>query len=109
MFSIESTGISGESPSQHARAFARLENHYFANKLFLTPDQAILNNMDKISDVSAHIVQGRYDMICPPQTAWRLVQAWPKARLQMVAKAGHALSDAPISAELVKIMDALRV
>ena len=107
--SIESTGISGEAPSQYARAFARLENHFFANKLFLTSDQAILNNMDKIADVSGHIVQGRYDMICPPQTAWLLAQAWPKSRLQMVAKAGHALSDAPISAELVKIMDALRV
>jgi proline iminopeptidase len=37
-----------------------------------------------------------------------LAQAWPKARLKMVAKAGHALSDTPISMELVKIMDALR-
>jgi len=38
-----------------------------------------------------------------------VAQAWPKSQLKMVAKAGHALSDTPISAELVKIMDALRV
>jgi len=106
--SINSTGISGETPSQYARAFARLENHYFSNKLFLAPNQAILSNMSKISNIPGNIVQGRYDMICPPQTAWVLAQAWPKARLKMVAKAGHALSDTPISMELVKIMDALR-
>ena len=107
--SIESNGMSGDAPSQYARAFARLENHYFSNKLFLGSDQAILDNIFKISDISGHIVQGRYDMICPPQTAWRVAQAWPKSQLKMVAKAGHALSDTPISAELVKIMDALRV
>ena len=106
--SINSTGISGETPSQYARAFARLENHYFSNKLFLAPNQAILSNMSKISNIPGNIVQGRYDMICPPQTAWGLAQAWPKARLKMAAKAGHALSDTPISMELVKIMDALR-
>ena len=106
--SIDSTGISGETPSQYARAFARLENHYFSNKLFLAPNQEILSNMSKIANIPGNIVQGRYDMICPPQIAWRLAQAWPKARLKMVAKAGHALSDAPISMELVQIMDALR-
>ena len=107
--SIESTGVSGETPSQYARAFARLENHYFSNQLFLSADQAVLNNMDCLAEIPGDIVQGRYDMICPPKTAWQLAQAWPKARLQMVGKAGHALSDAPISAQLVKIMDALRL
>jgi len=107
--SIDSNGMSGVVPSQYTRAFARLENHYFSNKLFLGPDQAILDNIYKLSNISGHIVQGRYDMICPPKTAWHLAQEWPNAHLQMVAKAGHALSDAPISAELVKIMDALRV
>ena len=83
--SIESRYV-GSAPSQYARAFARLENHYFSNKLFLGPDQAILDNISKISDISGHIVQGRYDMICPPQTAWRVAQAWPKSRLQNGSK-----------------------
>jgi proline iminopeptidase len=100
--------MSGETPSQYARAFARLENHYFSNQLFLNAEQAVLNNMERLAEIPGDIVQGRYDMICPPHTAWQLAQAWPKARLQMVGKAGHALSDAPISAQLVKIMDALR-
>ena len=64
--------------------------------------------MSSLLDIPGHIVQGRYDMICPPQTAWSLAQQWPKARLQIVGNAGHALSDGPISEELVKIMDGLR-
>lgn len=106
--SINSNGITAASPPQYARAFSRLENHYFLNKLFLTPEQEILKNMSSLLDIPGHIVQGRYDMICPPQTAWSLAQQWPKARLQIVGNAGHALSDGPISEELVKIMDGLR-
>ena len=106
--SINSNGTIAASPPQYARAFSRLENHYFLNKLFLTPEQEILKNMSSLLDIPSHIVQGRYDMICPPQTAWSLAQQWPKSRLQIVGNAGHALSDGPISDELVKIMDGLR-
>jgi proline iminopeptidase len=33
--SMESDGGGGDSPADYARAFARLENHYFLNKGFL--------------------------------------------------------------------------
>jgi len=103
--SIENDGIVGESPADYARAFARLENHYFINRGFLSEDQQILNRMDRILDIPGIIVQGRYDMICPPASAHALSAAWPKVRLQMVSKAGHALSEPGISAELVRAMD----
>jgi proline iminopeptidase len=103
--SIENDGIVGESPADYARAFARLENHYFINRGFLSEDQQILNRMDRILDIPGIIVQGRYDMICPPASAYALSEAWPKVRLQMVSKAGHALSEPGISAELVQAMD----
>jgi len=103
--SIESNGASGESPSDYARAFARLENHYFVNGGFLTEEQQILNRMDRIADIPGVIVQGRYDMICPPLSAYKLSQAWPKGRLVMIGKAGHALSEPGISRELVHTMD----
>ena len=54
------------------------------------------------------IVQGRYDMICPPLQAWRLAQGWRRCDLRMVTLAGHALSEPGISAELVHVMDGLR-
>lgn len=106
--SIDSNGNPYEAPAQYARAFSRLENHYFVNNLFLKPGQEILENMPCLVNTAGHIVQGRYDMICPPHTAWNLAKLWPKSHLQIVGNAGHALSDAPISNELVKIMDELR-
>ncbi|MCU9848140.1 prolyl aminopeptidase [Defluviimonas sp. WL0024] len=106
--SVEHDGIVGEAPADYARAFARLENHFFLNKGFLETDGQILRDLPKLRDVPATIVQGRYDMICPPVSAWTLAQNWARADLRMVARAGHALSEAGISAELVRIMDGLR-
>jgi len=105
--SIQNDGPMGESPADYARAFARLENHYFTNKGWLDDRTQILNRMERIAHTPGVIVQGRYDMICPPVSAYRLAEAWPKGRLQMVARAGHALSEAGISAELVAAMDRL--
>ncbi|WP_037313156.1 prolyl aminopeptidase [Ruegeria halocynthiae] len=103
--SIHSNAPAGESPGEYARAFARLENHYFINGAFLEEDGQILNQVDRIAHIPGHIVQGRYDMICPPQAAWNLAERWPNAELKMVRNAGHALSEPGISAELVRIMD----
>ncbi|SHE95616.1 proline iminopeptidase [Ruegeria intermedia] len=103
--SIHTNGAVGESPGEYARTFARLENHYFINKAFLEYDGQILDRMDRIAHIPGHIVQGRYDMICPPQAAWSLAEKWPEAELKMVRQAGHALSEPGISAELVRIMD----
>ncbi|AZV80024.1 prolyl aminopeptidase [Parasedimentitalea marina] len=103
--SIHSNGRSGESPGEYARAFARLENHYFANHGFLESDGQILANMGRISHIPGVIVQGRYDMICPPVMAWRLNELWPEGKLKMIQHAGHALSEPGISAELVKVMN----
>ena len=106
--SIETRGVGGEAPADYARAFARLENHYFANEGFLEFDGQILARMGDIAHVPGDIVQGRYDMICPPATAWALNEAWPRGNLRMIPLAGHALSEPGISAELVRITDGLR-
>jgi proline iminopeptidase len=103
--SIHSSGISGESPGEYARAFARLENHYFMHKGFLKIDGQILANMGQISHIPGTIVQGRYDMICPPVSAWKVNELWPAGELRMIRNAGHAQSEPGISAELVRVMD----
>jgi proline iminopeptidase len=105
--SVYSNGVSGESPGDYARAFARLENHYFSNAGFLHMDGQILANMGRIAHIPGVIVQGRYDMICPPQSAYSIHQTWPNSDLIMVRNAGHALSEPGISAALVKTMDQL--
>jgi len=104
--SIANDGPGGDGPGHYARAFARIENHYFTNMGFLAPDQAILSNMDRIADIPGVVVQGRYDMICPPVSAHTLVSGWPAARLEMVPRAGHALSEPGIGRALVAATDA---
>jgi len=106
--SIYNDGAIGEGPAEYARAFARLENHYFFNAGFLEADGWILGQRHRIEHVGATIVQGRYDMVCPPVSAWKLAGGWRKARLEMVGLAGHALSEPAISEALVKAMDDLR-
>jgi proline iminopeptidase len=106
--SVNHEGPLGESPSEYARAFARLENHYFQNAGFLEHDGWIMANRARIAHIPAAIVQGRYDMICPPVSAWKLAQGWDRAELRLVPLAGHALSEPGISAELVRVMDGLR-
>lgn len=103
--SVHSSGRGGDAPGDYARAFARLENHYFTHKGFLDYDGQILDQVDRIAHISGVIVQGRYDMICPPGSAYRLAKNWPEADLRMIANAGHALSEPGISAELVRAMD----
>ncbi len=103
--SIHSSGVSGEAPGAYARAFARLENHYFSNHGFLETDDQIVENMHRIAHIPGVIVQGRYDMICPPVSAWRLSNKWPAAEFKMIRNAGHALSEPGVSLALVRIMD----
>ena len=105
--SMESDGHGGESPADYARAFARLENHYFVNRGFLEEDGQLLRDMPKIAHIPGTIVQGRYDMICPPKSAHMLAERWPRGKLQMVKAAGHALSEPGISHELIRVMRAV--
>jgi proline iminopeptidase len=101
-------GFYGEGPADYARAFARLENHYFQNAGFLPEDGWILANRSRIEHIGATLVQGRLDMICPPVSAWKLAQGWDKARLRLVPLSGHALSEPGISEALVQATNALR-
>jgi len=78
----------------------RLESHYMANLGFFTDDQ-LIRNVGRIAHLPAVIVQGRYDVICPPLSAYRLHQAWPGARLYMIPDAGHGALEHGISKALV--------
>ncbi len=106
--SVLGDGAGGDGPAEYARAFARLENHYFVNGGFLESDGWILQNLAGIAHLPITIVQGRFDMICPPTSAWKLKQGLENARLHMIPMAGHALSEPGISEALVQAMNALR-
>ncbi|MEO1542128.1 MAG: prolyl aminopeptidase [Pseudomonadota bacterium] len=105
---LDGNGRSSGGSGEYARAFSRIENHYFTNQGWLEEDRHILNRVDRLKGIPGYIVQGRYDMICPPRSAYDLNRAWPDSELRMVRTAGHALSEPGVAAELVSIMDELR-
>jgi proline iminopeptidase len=88
-----------------AVAFARIECHYFANKGFFPEDGWILNNIDKIKDIPGWIVQGRFDVVTPLESAWKLKTAWPKANFEIVWDAGHASTEPGVIDGLVRATD----
>ncbi len=90
-----------------ALGLARIEAHYFAHDLFLPPE-GLLGRMDQIGHIPAEIVQGRYDMICPPCTAFELAAAWPAARMTIVPDAGHSALEPGIRRALVAAVERFR-
>ncbi len=83
-----------------AVALARMGAHYFINNAFLEPDQ-ILRDAHRLRGMPGVIVHGRYDMICPLESAFDLQRAWPDARLEIVPEAGHSASEPGIVNALV--------
>jgi proline iminopeptidase len=83
-----------------ALAIARIEAHYFVNNGFLAPNQ-LLEGVAKIRHLPCTIVQGRYDVICPPVTAAALAHAWPEAEYVVVPDAGHSVREPGTTRELV--------
>lgn len=91
-----------------ATAIARIECHYLVNDIFLGPDDALLDHVDRIRHIPGTIVQGRYDVIAPMRSAWDLHRAWPEARLEIVADAGHSAMEPGIVDALVRATDQYR-
>jgi proline iminopeptidase len=90
---------------EFALALARIEAHYFVNHGFLESPDQLLENIHRIRSIPAVIVQGRYDVVCPAETAWELHQAWPEADFRMVPDSGHSAFEPGIVHELVKATD----
>lgn len=89
------------SADEFSLAFAKIETHYFVNGGFFESESQLLDGIEKIRDVPAVIVQGRYDVVCPPVTAFELAERWPEADLRIVPDAGHSAFEPGIAAELI--------
>ncbi|WP_173977730.1 prolyl aminopeptidase [Magnetospirillum sp. UT-4] len=95
-----------EADAGAALAMARIECHYMVHDGFFAPGQ-LLDGMDRIAHLPAELVQGRYDVICPPVSAADLARAWPEARLTVIPDAGHSAMEAGTRAALVAAADRL--
>ncbi len=100
---IESSGA-----DEFAQAFARIECHYFVHGGFMRSDRQLLDDIDRIRQIPATIVQGRYDVVCPMRSAWDLHRAWPEADLRVIADAGHSAFEPGNIDALVRATDRYR-
>jgi proline iminopeptidase len=99
--------VSAFAQDRAAIGLARIEAHYFANRLFLPPG-GLLAHMAPLRTIPGEIVQGRYDMICPAQSAFDLAAAWPMARLTLVPDAGHSALEPGVRTALIGALDRCR-
>lgn len=83
-----------------ALSLALLETHYFINNCFLEPNQ-ILRDAYKLEGIPGIIVHGRYDIICPFESARALHLAWPNSELFIIRDAGHSAAEPGITDALV--------
>ncbi|KAF2479404.1 proline iminopeptidase [Neohortaea acidophila] len=101
----KSDGLAGKSDTwflQHAR----LETHYGVHGGFMEDGQLLRpENLARIKHIPCAIVQGRYDLFCPPTTAWQLHSGLPLSKLHIIPDAGHSAFEPGIYRKLIEVCD----
>ncbi len=97
--------IRKEQETEVARA--RVQIHYIKHQCFVD-GEALLKQASLLANIPTVIVQGRYDMVCPPQTAWALHQMMPHAQFTMVADAGHSAMEPSVTSALIAATEAFK-
>jgi proline iminopeptidase len=82
-------------------ARARVQIHYIQHHCFVGARDLLAEAKQKLAHIPTAIVQGRYDMVCPPQTAWDLARAMPHAEFVIVPDAGHSATEPSITSALL--------
>ena len=100
--SYDESRVDQFSDPHFALAFALIENHYFINQGFFETEDQLINGISKIRSIPTVIVQGRYDMVCPMETAWEVSRNWPEASLVIAPFSGHTAFEKEITHELIK-------
>ncbi len=98
--------VANDGEDDFAEAFARIECHYFVNHGWFEGDtRAARRTSTESATCPAVIVQGRYDVVCPMESAWALHKAWPRLELKIVPDAGHSAHELGTVHELVSATD----
>lgn len=105
---VSPTAIESMDEPEKALPFARIECHYFMNNAFFKTENFLLESASKIQHLPAVIVQGRYDIVCPPTSAWELHKALPKSKLHFIPAAGHSASEPGVRSALIEATDSFR-
>ena len=102
---VNESAVAHHEEDDYATAFSRIECHYFVNDCWLAGDRALLHHVDRLRDIPCVIVQGRYDVVCPMESAWALHRAWPEADLQIIPDAGHSAFEPGNTDALIRATD----
>ena len=78
-----------------------MEAHYFANNCFMRPNQ-LMEDAGLLAGIPGIMVQGRYDLLCPPATTHALAARWPGSEVRVIDGAGHILYDPGIRNAVMK-------
>ena len=81
-----------------------LEWHYTKNNFFLKNNE-IISNIKKIKKIPTIIIQGRYDLICPPKSAFFLAKNMSNCELKIIENSGHSMSEPNIKSNVLKAID----
>lgn len=99
--------ITTDEQKHHALAISKIEAHYFKNDVIEEAD-SFLYKIDKIRSIPSIIIQGRYDVICPLETAYALHQVWPEADYVAVPDAGHSALDPALRSRLIEATESFK-
>ncbi|HMB43075.1 MAG TPA: prolyl aminopeptidase [Luteimonas sp.] len=100
--------IRGHEDPQFALSFARIESHYFVHGGFFETENQLMRDAHRLHGIPGVIVHGRYDVVCPMQSAWELHKAWPESKLMISPSSGHSAFEAENAAALIEATDSFR-
>lgn len=106
-FMPKSGTLNSETQYLHAQAMAKIECHFYKNEV-LNETNAITNEINKIRHIPTTIIQGRYDVICPINTAYSLQQKWPEADLVIIPDGGHSSNDPSVRSALISATEQMK-
>ena len=93
-----------EIDNEFELARAKVQLHYINNNCFVDGED-MLEKSKILKNIPITIIQGRYDMVCPPKTAYEIHQAIPRSKLIIVPDAGHSASEAGTLSSLLDATD----
>ncbi len=85
-----------------------IENHYFRHNGFMDGDDLLAKAGQRLAGLPVHIINGRYDLVCPMITAHQLHKALPGSTLTIVPDAGHSFRERGIMNAIVRAAETLR-
>ena len=84
------------------------EWHYIKNNFFLKENN-LIENAYKLNGIPGSIIQGRYDLLCPPINAYQIAKKWKSGELIVVDEGAHAANSDPMKSVLVNAIKDLAI